>query len=637
MSERTDSPESTDDPNTFMVNPTPPQSPPPEPARGEAYRSFVGTGMSELEPEKGLPKLQGEILFVNGYHSDSFAGNYHALLDITPDEPGFFTMRGDNASERDRSAGSDIFTSGEREAIEEMDLRERHLGQGDATGKTNDYVLGMFWGYWNSIKNDNKGSEEYARYFNAWRHDHYINGSHGLASNAAHRIDHGVALGYRWARTHWDIRPEEEVTSKKEQAPYVQSYSPPYRPVTLVAHSQGAAVGAGVALGLLRYAGELGWEQAALNMIYLGVHQPKGLCGEEYEQFIWAKRDYYGVDANFWEADPFSVWYGEDRQVYKFMNGIAELFSLARNKLKHRRGMIEHLQAITDWEAFKKRALQFTFSNDRGDLVCRDGDMPKMRCACNPRVDATLYSAEYFPDHSDVPAPYLSLQEKELIDLEEGGCLVVPAYAVIQRIHVTEDPDQPDGKKKEFWEDYRSVARDWGNALARYKRLKRQYRQDSGRAFEEGPLSRRYPGWDDHGYGKVARAHRRMLYHYGRLQHGDLFAHRSPVGLIHDPDLLGASGSFDDKFGSSSIWERIKKAGEDMFYRVEYDEDPDGGEPLDEEKREKDKRYVEDSESKKLLIDTSIAETFYIKNVIKAYVEGDESAEDQLYKEPDEA
>lgn len=634
MSERTDPPESTDDPNTFMVNPTPPESSPsPEPAPVDAYRSFVGTGMTELEPEKGPPKLQGEILFVNGYHSDSFAGNYNALLDINPDEPRFFKMRGDNASERDRTAGSDILTTEERNAMEEMDLRERHLGQGDSTGKTNDYVLGMFWSYWNSIKNDHKGSEEYAKFFNAWRHDHYINGSHGLASNAAHRIDHGIALGYQWALAEWDIRPEEEVTNNKEQSPYVESYSPPYRPVTLVAHSQGAAVGAGVALGLLRYAGELGWEQAALNMLYLGVHQPKGLYGDDYENFIWAKRDYYGVDANFWEADPFSVWYGGDREVYKFMNGIAELFSLTHDKLKHRRGMIEHLQAITDWKAFKKRCLQFTFSNDRGDLVCRDGDIPKMSCACNPHVDSTLYSAEYFPDRSDVPAHYLSLQHKELIDLEGGGCLVVPAYAVIQRIHIKEDPDQPDGKKKEFWEDYRSVARDWGNALARYKRLKRQYQQDSGRAFEEGPLSRRYPGLDDHGYENVAKAHRRMLYHYGRLQHADLYAHTSPVGLIHDQDLLDASGSFEDEFGSSSIWERIKKAGEEMFYRVEYRKDPKEMDDLP--KREDEKGYVE-RDGKKHLVNTSIADTRYIKNVIEVFVHGstDEEKINRLYHEP---
>lgn len=516
MNERTDPDpaEGTGDPNTFMVNPTPPEtSPSSEPARVNAYRSFVGTGMSELEPEKGLPKLQGEVLFVNGYHSDSFAGNYHALLDINPDRPHVFKMRGDNASEKDRTAGSDILTAEERKGIEEMTTRELHLEQGDSTGKTNKYILGMFWEYWNNIENDYKGSEKYAAYFNARRHDHYINGSHGLASNAAHRIDHGIALGYQWARTHWNIRPEKEVTNNREQTPYVDSYSPPYRPVTLIAHSQGAAVGAGVALGLLRYAAELGWEQAALNMIYLGVHQPKGLCGKDYEHFIRAKKKYYGVDANFWEADPFSVWYGEDREVYKFMNGISELFSRTHDKLKHHRGMMEHLQAITDWKAFKKRCVQFTFSNDRGDLVCRDGDIPKIRCACNPHVDSTLYSVEYFPSHSDVPAHYLSLQHKELQELDEGGWLVVPAYAVIPRIHIKEDPDQPDGKKKDFWEDYRSVARDWGNALARFKRLKRQYRKDSGVAFEEGPLSRRYPGLNDHGYGKVAQAHRRMLYH----------------------------------------------------------------------------------------------------------------------------
>lgn len=634
MSERTDP----DDPNTFMVNPTPPESAPADATYADRpVRSLVGTGMTELEPEKGPPELQGEILFVNGYHSGSFAGNYNALLDINPDEPHFFKMRGDNTTESNRTADSDIFTHQELDAIEDMSLLERHLDQRDSVGKTNEYVLGMFWGYWNDIKNDYKGSEKYAIYFNAHRHDHYINGSHGLESNAAHRIDHGVALGYQWARTNWDIRPEEEVTTNKEHSPYVESYSPPYRPVTLVVHSQGAAVGAGVALGLLYYAAELGWEQAALNMIYLGVHQPESLYGEDYKNFIRAKTDYYGVDANFWESDPFSVWYGGDREVYKFMNGIADLFSRKQDKLKHRRGMAEHLKVITDWKVFKERGLQFTFSNDRGDLVCRDGDIPEVKCACNPEIDSTLYSAEYFAECSAVPAYYQSLQYKEIIDLEEGGCLVIPAYAVIQRIHVKEDPGQPNGKRKEFWEDYRSVARDWGNALARFKRLKRQYNQDSGRAFEKGPLIRRYPGLDEHGYEKVAKAHRRMLYHYGRLQHADLYAHTSPVGLIHDPDLLSGTGSFEDELGPSSIWERIQKAGEDMFYRVEYDEYEKKGKKLDEKnKRNIAKKYVE-GDGKRQLISTLIAKTPYIRKVIKAYVEKDETIEKQLYKEPEKA
>lgn len=70
-----------------------------------------------------------------------------------------------------------------------------------------------------------------------------------------------------------------------------------------------------------------------------------------------------------------------------------------------------------------------------------------------------------------------------------------------------------------------------------------------------------------------------------------------------------------------------------LFYRVDYDEDSDGGEPLDVEKREKAKNNV-NGKLRSRLIDTGIADNAYIKNVIKAYVEEDESAEEQLYKEP---
>ncbi len=53
----------------------------------------------------------------------------------------------------------------------------------------------------------------------------------------------------------------------------------------------------------------------------------------------------------------------------------------------------------------------------------------------------------------------------------------------------------------------------------------------------------------------------------------------------------------------------------------------------EEAKRKKAKKYVE-KDGQKLLISTSIADTSYITNVIKAYVYGDTTAEKQLYKEP---
>ena len=117
------------------------------------------------------------------------------------------------------------------------------------------------------------------------------------------------------------------------------------------------------------------------------------------------------------------------------------------------------------------------------------------------------------------------------------------------------------------------------------------------------------------------------------LQNADLYAHTCPVKFIHDSKLLGSSDSFNDALGAKNIWARIKKAGQDMFYRVEYKSENNLDELSDPRKREQEKTYVE-GDGKKQLIDTSIADTPYIQNVIKAYVNGDKTAEKQLYKEP---
>ena len=119
------------------------------------------------------------------------------------------------------------------------------------------------------------------------------------------------------------------------------------------------------------------------------------------------------------------------------------------------------------------------------------------------------------------------------------------------------------------------------------------------------------------------------------LQNADLYAHTCPVKFIHDRELLGSSDSFNDALGAASIWERIKKAGQDMFYRVDYSEDPE--EMNENPKREEEKGYV-DGKGKDQLVNTSIAETDYIKNVIDVFVHGNKTEEklNQLYTEPGE-
>jgi len=127
-----------------------------------------------------------------------------------------------------------------------------------------------------------------------------------------------------------------------------------------------------------------------------------------------------------------------------------------------------------------------------------------------------------------------------------------------------------------------------------------------------------------------------MLERYAWLQEAKLYAHFAPVALIHHGRLLSDFPS--DGLGKGSIWERIKKAGENKFYRVEYSDENNEDEISDPQKKEKDKRYIEDSSSKDKLINTSVADTPYIRNVIEVFVHGNtnEGKINQLYYEPGE-
>ncbi|MDN3694520.1 hypothetical protein QWZ06_20750 [Chryseobacterium tructae] len=55
-----------------------------------------------------------------------------------------------------------------------------------------------------------------------------------------------------------NIKEKEEKEKIKEKNPGALTYSPQYKPVTVVGHSRGAAIAAGVALGIIYYAYEMG-------------------------------------------------------------------------------------------------------------------------------------------------------------------------------------------------------------------------------------------------------------------------------------------------------------------------------------------------------------------------------------------
>ena len=131
-------------------------------------------------------------------------------------------------------------------------------------------------------------------------------------------------------------------------------------------------------------------------------------------------------------------------------------------------------------------------------------------------------------------------------------------------------------------------------------------------------------------YHKIAiLSYKVMLLNYAAIQQADLYAHFSPVGLVnHTKFLKDKNGDFNDQYGDDTILDRIFKAGNDRFYRMEY-----GKVKLtDDQKREKEKEEIEGKLSVKL-IDTSIADTEYINNVVQAYVYKVEGYEEKLHDE----
>ncbi|WP_026449546.1 hypothetical protein [Aequorivita capsosiphonis] len=131
---------------------------------------------------------------------------------------------------------------------------------------------------------------------------------------------------------------------------------------------------------------------------------------------------------------------------------------------------------------------------------------------------------------------------------------------------------------------------------------------------------------------KAKRLHRHALYSYGRIQEADLYAHFSPVEFILDDKLLKTK-DFKDALGDENIWGRLKKLGNDRFYRVEYGDPEDIVSMSSEDIRIKEKKYVEE-DGRELLIDTNISENAYVTNVLEAYVDGNKEAEKKLYHEP---
>ncbi|USD26877.1 DUF4280 domain-containing protein [Flagellimonas marinaquae] len=617
-----------------------------------------------------LPKLQGEIIFVHGFLSDpihnSEAVFYNATKHKNPDDPNSGALKGENADENDRTHPDDIDTAQEkrdRDNAPEKSRKEKIMDF--LKNPLRDFAFTpdeKYYDYWNTRANDFKATKTYAKYFNAEDHVHYINGSHGLGSNGAHRVDHGISLGYTWAEEVYTLLECEDVEEFKDEIPIVEQYSPKYKPITVIGHSQGVCMAAGVALGVIKYAADKGYDTIPINIIFLGVHQPRGLYGKEYDHLIDVKVDRYELNYSYPS-------FGDDEESsFKFLNSLSALFSDKYKKLYHNRGLYEHVKEISDWQAYKTRAVQFTFTNDHGDLVLIDGDIPEIPSACDPKRDSTLFSVEYY---GNLPTA-IHKQNKEIINLTEhgakGGFIVLPKYIANNRFDfdALKEIDKPTKTQLELgveWAKYKTVAIRWGTAMYNYKKLKKQYETQTGKSYrytnkvaeEYQQAMQKLGNWlkDKNPFTddltdeekrkleerkkeldlktQVTDAFETALKKYAAIQEADLYAHFSPVEMIHHPKMV--ENFPNDALGNESIWKRIQNLGKDIFYRVEYDTDPKKvAEMTEQQKREKEREEIEGKLVNKL-VDTSIGDTDYINNVIQAYVHQNKDAEYRLYQE----
>lgn len=673
-----------------------------------------GGGDDELD--KYYPILKGDVIFVNGYHSNPLENweqtLYNAILDKVHEEGE--GLQGESVNEQNHTDANDMFTNKElrkilpenasQQKIEQELKRENPTKKEFQTiinsaefvqtfpdywnpiafAKIKGFVLKKmqnlekeklafnnklekFWNYWNDLSNKYKGSQKYCEAFNSVGRDHYINGSHGLASSAAHRIDHGIALGYKWASENWQIYPKKMI---KSDAPMSQlSFTPTYRPITVVGHSQGAAMGTGVALGIMYYAKEIGWDEMALNVIYLGVNQPQGLHGEEYENLIKDKVDFYQVDANDF------VFFGKDKKG-TLVNGLSQIFDKEYNKLLQERGIYEHLKAILkDWNAYKERCVQFTFSNDRGDMVIRDGDIPEIKSACDPDRNTDVFHLHYLgrtvSAKSDKGNPKMKHYQFP------HGKAFIKWYDYManrrfdpKKLYKEEEVKKiaPHLKDKSEWGTYMKIAKDCMQAFDVFVMNKQNYEFCHKEKFTPKPLIGEFlkssfgvmkfvvmPAIEmmndkARAYNYVNECYDDYLKKYAALQEAQLYAHFAPVAFIRDIRILqpkiphtekelwrGINGDFpNDQYGITTIFDRINKVGENIFYRIDegkVDKDQNGKiYKTFNERKNAYKKAVKNLE--KRMLSTSVIDTPYIHNVIKAYVKNDKEALKKLYKEP---
>ncbi|MDR2235542.1 MAG: hypothetical protein LBE92_05425 [Chryseobacterium sp.] len=574
-------------------------------------------GMNEEPPESPIlhglePVLKGEVIFCNGFHSSPI-GAVNAALNVTigiepknknlPDGENTHHIPGDMQTHdtktpvRPGSLDEDILSSDEV-VNNEISPQEKaefkyfpYPHESKSKTEANE-TLHKFKGYWNDNSNKKQAVDLYTTYFNAEKRDNYINGSHGMGSPAWERECHGITLGYYWAKKNWKLKTKEEVEKEKEKNPNAESYSPHYRPLTFVGHSEGAAVAVGACIGTMYYAAERGWDEMAINLILLGIHQPVALWSEElydnnrkqtgnyltdYNTYKWFKKEVLEVTgdsprlinellANLRKVENALTPYGP---------ALAHIFTKDRNKQKY--GIDEwtaELLGTDNWNKLKKRAVQFTFANDRADTVMLDGDIPGIANAKGDEDDSTLFG---WSKWADIKIPGgLSPNSDFTINITDFG----KGY-MNTRIKVNNDNPETVNYMKTTYESWANefciYHKKFKNSAVRYEK---KYKEPwtSGEVYLDKNiiLTNTDKAFD---YAKTADAHRDMMARYVWMHHVELEAHFAPVGFINRSEIFNLpneSGRDEvnwPRAEGNTIWDRILKTAEnkgDLFYRANY-------------------------------------------------------------------
>ncbi|MDR3340732.1 MAG: hypothetical protein LBT25_11705 [Candidatus Symbiothrix sp.] len=489
------------------------------------YKSFVGTGSTPLNLERLEPEFRGHIIFINGYISDWFdnfgSTIYDAIMDKLPErDEGFNGGRNANMdqwdapedrykevanSEDEVSAKEDSDTKGES-TNEETDFNKKNrAGQWWQFWDGKDNKQHSLWDYWNKKENLFRFSLVYAEYFKSRGNVYYINGSHGLESEATFRMDSGFSQGYAWAKENSPLIGKKAYDKNIKKIPWLQSSE--YVPITLVLHSQGNAKGLGVAKGIMAWFLEQGWKKMALNIVMLSVHQNLKLTGPEYTSFLQKKQEML--------ADK------------PLLNWLSHLFAGKHNKLEKSTGIDEYSSAffnLSTWKDIKKRAVQFTFANDRGDLIMRMGDISGIANACNTNNMTNLF-------------PFT---------VDDSGNITYPQGRILDIFSVKK------GKPT-----YKELVQNYAKAYANYKKWKNHYEQYPAERYYLKSAGEGVAVTGDH----LAHYISHLTYAYSDLASAEIKIHGAPValGLKEDEKSVLESGM--------SIFASITQTGESIFFR----------------------------------------------------------------------